>query len=116
MKKATRSQQKDSSVGTPRTVSPDGENVRNRIGHFIMNLPDTAIKFLAAFRGALKSEKWSLRGLYYELPMVHCYCFTRFLEPAEAEADIKKVSIKPFAACSASDWRPFAPESGGCIR
>jgi len=63
---------------------------RNRIAHFVMNLPDTAIEFLDAFRGALSYEGRDLRGVYRELPMVHCHCFTRFLELADARADIEK--------------------------
>lgn len=83
-------------TGTGRETSPTTsihatEKPRNRIGHFIMNLPDSAISFLGAFRGVLNSERRGLRGLYFEMPMVHCYCFTRFLETTEAEADIKKV-------------------------
>ncbi|KLO20057.1 hypothetical protein SCHPADRAFT_817086 [Schizopora paradoxa] len=60
---------------------------RNRIAHFVMNLPDTAIDFLDAFRGVLSRD---LRGVYSELPMVHCHCFTRFLDLADARADIEK--------------------------
>lgn len=59
-----------------------------------MNLPDSAIDFLGAFRGVIGTDQRGLRGLYSELPMIHCYCFTRFLDPKEAEADIRKVSGK----------------------
>lgn len=64
---------------------------RNSIAHFVMNLPDTAIEFLDAFRGVFSHTERDLRGLYDRMPMVHCHCFTRFLEPDLAEADIRKV-------------------------
>ena len=59
-----------------------------------MNLPDTAIEFLDAFRGAMQEAVVGrdLTGVYQTMPMVHCHCFTRFLDPAEAEADIREVS------------------------
>lgn len=56
-----------------------------------MNLPDTAIEFLDALRGVLSHTDRNLSGLYETMPMVHCHCFTRFLDPAEAESDIRKV-------------------------
>lgn len=61
---------------------------RGKVTHFIMNLPETAIGFLDAFRGVLTRE---LSGTYERMPMVHCYCFTRFLDLGDAEADIRKV-------------------------
>lgn len=65
--------------------------VRERIAHLVMNLPETAIEFLDAFRAVLSHSDRDLSGLYETLPMVHCHCFTRFLDPSEAEADIRKV-------------------------
>lgn len=64
---------------------------RNRVAHFVMNLPDTAIEFLDAFRGVLSGEERELSGLYEIMPLVHCHCFTRFLDAGEAEMDIRKV-------------------------
>ena len=87
-KKAQRTSVQQEQVTTAESQTKDP---RNRIGHFIMNLPDSAIEFLGGFRGVLNNDERGLRGLYDRLPMVHCYCFTRFLEPAEAEADIRKV-------------------------
>ncbi|KAJ3007700.1 hypothetical protein NUW54_g3441 [Trametes sanguinea] len=68
---------------------------RQRISHFVMNLPDTAILFLDAFRGVLAPDNAGgrdLSGLYDEasMPMVHCHCFTRELEPEKAETDIRQ--------------------------
>ncbi|KAL5534080.1 hypothetical protein ACEPAG_541 [Sanghuangporus baumii] len=63
---------------------------RNRIAHFVMNLPDNAIEFLDAFRGIFKAEDQELLGLYETMPLVHCYCFTNFLDPRGAEEDIRK--------------------------
>lgn len=65
---------------------------RRRISHFVMNLPDTAIQFLNAFRGLLSDRTRDLGGTYGIMPMVHCHCFTRELEPEKAEQDIREVS------------------------
>ncbi|KAL0951633.1 hypothetical protein HGRIS_008313 [Hohenbuehelia grisea] len=62
---------------------------RKAISHFVMNLPDSAIQFLDAFRGIL-AENRPLSGIYSKMPMVHCHCFTRELEPENAEKDIKQ--------------------------
>lgn len=67
---------------------------RSRITQFVMNLPDTAILFLGAFRGVLSPASIggrNLSGVYREMPMVHCYCFTREEEPEKAAADIRQV-------------------------
>lgn len=64
---------------------------RKRIDHFVMNLPDTAILFLDAFRGIMiADEKHDLVSTYEVMPMVHCHCFTRELDPQRAEADIRQ--------------------------
>ncbi|KAF8514796.1 Met-10+ like-protein-domain-containing protein [Gautieria morchelliformis] len=63
-----------------------------RISHFVMNLPDSAITFLGAFRGLFTEirEHPDFETVYHEKPMVHCYCFTRELEPDRAEKDIRE--------------------------
>lgn len=64
-----------------------------------MNLPDTAILFLGAFRGVLSPANAGgrdLSGIYAELPMVHCYCFTR--DPEHAEVDIREVRVLVISA------------------
>ncbi|KAI0319426.1 Met-10+ like-protein-domain-containing protein [Amylostereum chailletii] len=65
---------------------------RRRIAHFVMNLPESAITFLDAFRGLLApgADEDDLRALYDEMPMVHCHCFTRELDPEGAERDIRQ--------------------------
>ncbi|KAF8560111.1 hypothetical protein OG21DRAFT_1492514 [Imleria badia] len=66
---------------------------RNEITHFVMNLPDAALEFLDAFRGILTPRGETggrLDGVYATMPMVHCYCFTRELDPHKAEADIRQ--------------------------
>jgi len=66
--------------------------LRNRISHFVMNLPDSAIEFLDAFQGVFAEPE--LREVYEgRMPMVHCHCFTREVEDqTRAEGDIKQVS------------------------
>ena len=72
---------------------------RKRIAHFVMNLPDSAITFLDAFRGILAPSSSSsssqaeidLAATYDVMPMVHCHCFTRELEREAAERDIRHV-------------------------
>ena len=66
---------------------------RRTISHFVMNLPDSAITFLDAFRGLLVDDSRDLRGAYQEMPMIHCHCFTREVEFEKAEADIRKVRV-----------------------
>ena len=94
--KVRRTEQKEILAGV-RPAPPTGPP-RNRIGHFVMNLPDTAILFLDAFRGVLSranTGERDLSGLYDEasMPMIHTHCFTRELEPAKAEEDIRQVSV-----------------------
>ncbi len=59
-----------------------------------MNLPDSAITFLGNFRGIFNSlvRDAAFDQIYSTMPMIHCYCFTRELETAAAEADIRQVS------------------------
>ena len=74
------------------SVSIPQSKLRRQISHFVMNLPDSAIEFLDAFRGIFAEPE--LREAYEErLPMVHCHCFTReFEDQTRAEGDIKQVS------------------------
>ncbi|KAJ7631240.1 Met-10+ like-protein-domain-containing protein [Roridomyces roridus] len=62
---------------------------RNKISHFVMNLPDSAIQFLDAFRGVFAHlDKQEVEKVYSEMPMIHCHCFTRETEPEQARKDI----------------------------
>jgi tRNA (guanine37-N1)-methyltransferase len=71
---------------------------RKRIAHFVMNLPDSAITFLDAFRGIFaqpsspSASDIDLKALYDVMPVVHCHCFTRELDREAAERDIRHVS------------------------
>jgi tRNA (guanine37-N1)-methyltransferase len=65
-----------------------------------MNLPDSAIEFLDAFRGVFSEDEkaaaavgrgWEVKAVYDRMPMVHCYCFTRELEAVNAKKDILTV-------------------------
>lgn len=67
---------------------------RAKISHFVMNLPDSAIEFLDAFRGIFSSiGKQHVANVYSAMPMIHCHCFTRELEPDKARVDILKVGL-----------------------
>ncbi|KAL8286910.1 hypothetical protein RQP46_003916 [Phenoliferia psychrophenolica] len=65
---------------------------RKLVDHFVMNLPDSAITFLDAYRGLYRAlyelpgakEAVELAGPG-KLPMVHCYCFTKDMEHAEED-------------------------------
>ncbi|WVN90897.1 tRNA (guanine(37)-N1)-methyltransferase [Cryptococcus depauperatus CBS 7841] len=70
------------------------------ISHFIMNLPDSALTFLDSYCGCylpllshpsflqeFGSEE-ELAKERVEMPMVHCYCFTKEVERSPAETDI----------------------------
>ncbi|KAI8336344.1 guanine(37)-N1-methyltransferase [Chlamydoabsidia padenii] len=83
--------------------------------HFVMNLPDTAIEFLDAFRGLYQDQK----ALYDsidpapKLPVVHCHCFTRSDDPAQDIAKrVEDVIGSPYDASSSHlHWvRNVAPK------
>ena len=87
-------------------LSPVGDEntqpARRMISHFVMNLPDSAITFLDAFRGLLVSDgSRDLEEVYREMPMIHCHCFTREQEFRSAERDIRQVriSVSRFDCC-----------------
>lgn len=72
------------------------------IDHFVMNLPDSAITFLGYYRGIYK-PLWETDESFREavkakgqLPLVHCYCFTRMVEGGHEE-DIREVRPDLFA-------------------
>ncbi|KAF8215926.1 Met-10+ like-protein-domain-containing protein [Mycena galopus ATCC 62051] len=77
------SQTTDTNANAPPSLS------RNKISHFVMNLPDSAITFLDAFRGILSREdKQEVEKIYTTMPMIHCHCFTREIEPEPARVNI----------------------------
>lgn len=84
---------------------------RRQISHFVMNLPDSAIEFLDAFRGILAEPE--LRDAYEgRMPMVHCHCFTREVgDQTRAEMDIKQVSTAPGWAVLASEKTDYVSHS-----
>lgn len=83
----------DASSTLPITPLPSSPPTPRRlVNHFVMNLPNTAIEFLDAFRGLYiplrqlegASEAIDAAG-EDNLPMVHCYCFTRAIDGAEQD-------------------------------
>ena len=75
------------------TLTKDTRPPRRLVNHFVMNLPNSAIEFLDAYRGLytplleLEGAKEAIEAAGGEngLPLVHCYCFTKDVEGAEAD-------------------------------
>ncbi|KAJ7597397.1 Met-10+ like-protein-domain-containing protein [Mycena floridula] len=88
-KTSERRMQKLVAKGVASALESEPSNLppRKRITQFVMNLPDTAIQFLDAFRGVISAQDASV---YEQMPLIHCYCFTRELEQEPAEIDIRK--------------------------
>jgi tRNA (guanine37-N1)-methyltransferase len=80
---------------------------RKTLSHIVMNLPDSAIEFLDAFRGVLAAEH---KPLYERLPLIHCYCFTRELELEPAERDIRQVRFPSSFSCLSGPKQSSAGE------
>ncbi|KAI9638795.1 Met-10+ like-protein-domain-containing protein [Dioszegia hungarica] len=73
----------------PAPVEPE----RQEVSHFVMNLPDSALTFLDAYRGAYNALASEAKADGYDprsakMPMVHVHCFTREMERPGAEKDI----------------------------
>lgn len=75
--------------GSPRGLGLDtqqGKKMRapRTFSHYIMNLPETAIKFLPSFQGIYNGyEKLFRPHTATPLPLVHCYCFGHKVDPEE---------------------------------
>lgn len=79
----------------PKQAEALPEKRPQQVDHFILNLPDSALTFLDAFRGCL-TPLLSQDGYDRQtarLPMVHVHCFTREMERDAAETDILAVSL-----------------------
>ncbi|WAQ88354.1 hypothetical protein PtA15_9A481 [Puccinia triticina] len=73
--------------------------------HFIINLPDSSIQFLDAFRDLyipLSNSEGFLDAVKKKskLPLLHCYCFTRQVDDAENDicqrvSEVMRVKISP---------------------
>jgi tRNA (guanine37-N1)-methyltransferase len=96
-------------VSSPVTTQVDASQMRRTVSHFVMNLPDSAITFLDAFRGIIPESDPKLREAYEVMPMIHCHCFTRELEQDQAEADIQRVSC---SHSGLSDYRTWLTQRG----
>jgi len=80
---------KQRSLGSQTTDTSTPSLSRNKISHFVMNLPDSAITFLDAFRGILShQDRQEIEKIYTTMPMIHYHCFTREIEPEPVRVDI----------------------------
>ncbi|KDQ18257.1 hypothetical protein BOTBODRAFT_171915 [Botryobasidium botryosum FD-172 SS1] len=84
--------QQQAKIDGPATAPDDLLPSRRRIDHFVMNLPGTALEFLDSFRGILAPFKAlpDFKTIYDTMPMVHCHCFTKEIETADAITDIRR--------------------------
>jgi tRNA (guanine37-N1)-methyltransferase len=62
-----------------------------------MNLPGTALEFLDALKGCLAPIKGEpgFDNEYTTMPIIHCHCFTRELDPDKAQQDMLNVRPQP---------------------
>lgn len=85
--------------GEPSTDISEPEE-KQQVDHFVMNLPDSALTFLDAYRGSYLAleEQGASEGYTKEtakMPVVHVYCFTREMDIEGAGRDICQVSCVP---------------------
>ncbi|KAJ7878611.1 Met-10+ like-protein-domain-containing protein [Mycena leptocephala] len=86
-----RERRKQRAFGSQGPMDNGPSPTRNKISHFVMNLPDSAIEFLDAFRGIFsRLDRQKVEKIYTTMPMIHCHCFTREIEPEPARVDILK--------------------------
>lgn len=76
------------------------EPKRRLPGHYIMNLPDSALSFLPSFRSSFTPllSVESFNSTYpnrddVPMPLIHVYCFTREMEFPGAQVDILQVGL-----------------------
>jgi tRNA (guanine37-N1)-methyltransferase len=96
------------SAPVPSTTAPV-EPERQEVAHFVMNLPDSALTFLDAYRGAYNALASAAKADGYDpktakMPMVHVHCFTREMERPGAEKDICQVSSRRPLPCHLEIW------------
>jgi tRNA (guanine37-N1)-methyltransferase len=90
--KAKREKEERAAAGLPplpEEKAEEGAPKPQTIDHYVMNLPDSALEFLDAYKGSftpLLSQEGYDRST--PLPLIHVHCFTRELEPETASADI----------------------------
>ncbi|EIW71459.1 hypothetical protein TREMEDRAFT_27096 [Tremella mesenterica DSM 1558] len=85
-----------SSLSSQNEIESSPTKTPQLINHFIMNLPDSALEFLDAYRGCYHpllsipefTERYGSQGDSCPMPLIHVYCFTREMERHGAERDI----------------------------
>ena len=84
----SRSQSGSNPAKVRKTVDAPSYECPSAVSHYVLNLPDTALEFLDAFRPLMSVGEASDPSAR---PMIHCHCFTKEETQSAAEADILKV-------------------------
>lgn len=75
----------------PNSVPGPTPAARSRIDHFVMNLPDSALEFLDAFKGIYATEADDPDMF---MPMIHVHCFTREPEDRAREDILERAAAR----------------------
>lgn len=124
-KLARKARQAGVPTATATTDRPETAPEPQIIKHYVMNLPDSALEFLDAYRGCFDrllalpdfKEKYGSKGETVPMPLVHVHCFTRELEYPGAERDISEVrlltdQLLTMAARDFNSWSPCDERHG----
>ncbi|KAL1405057.1 tRNA(m(1)G37)methyltransferase [Vanrija albida] len=84
---------KEAGVVLPREEKAEEETPKPQtVDHYVMNLPDSALEFLDAYAGSFTPllDEPGFDAAATTLPLIHCHCFTRFLDLDAATRDINE--------------------------
>ncbi|KAL1697225.1 Met-10+ like-protein-domain-containing protein [Schizophyllum commune] len=92
------------SSAAPEASPPTEPTPRSHIDHFVMNLPESAIEFLDAFRGLYADDpRYNVDGPegthggkpdVLPMPMIHVHCFTREPEEGAREDIMQRATVR----------------------
>lgn len=85
---------KEAGVELPKEVVKEEDALPKpqTVNHYVMNLPDSALEFLDAYAGSFTPllDEPGFDAATTTLPLIHCHCFTRFLDIEGATNDINE--------------------------